>query len=91
MNGRNRVPVTLCHKAVRRWEKQEIGEVRAKWSLREYNFGSDTRMAWNARIGVNERDRRLRYVVNGRSLGPFTGPVSTPLRLVHATCTYIRA
>lgn len=27
-------------------------------------------MAWNATIGVNERYRRLRYVVNGPSLAP---------------------
>lgn len=41
-----------------------------KSSLRQYNFGSDTRTVWNATIGVNERYRRLRYVVNGPSPGP---------------------
>lgn len=59
-------PVT--HKDV---ERREIGgRVFVKSSLRQYNFGSDTRTVWNATIGVNERYRRLRYVVNGPSPGP---------------------
>lgn len=46
-----------------------------KSTLRQYNFGSDTRMAWNATIGVNERYRRLRYVVNGPSLASSRAPI----------------
>lgn len=77
-------PVTLPIRMSR--EFREIGErLFAKSSLRQYNFGSDTRTVWNATIGVNERYRRLRYVVNGPIPGPSAYP---PLHLVHATRIY---
>lgn len=62
-------PVTLPIR-MSRGERDRGERVFAKSSLRQYNFGSDTRTVWNATIGVNERYRRLRYVVNGPSPGP---------------------
>lgn len=37
-------------KLIARLEMQEIGTANVKCILREYNFGSDTRMAWNASV-----------------------------------------
>lgn len=50
MNGIVFLQLSLSHKLVARLEKQEISAVNVKYILREYNFGSDTRMEWNATV-----------------------------------------